>query len=155
MPEIHPVTKENWRELSKLQVAENQKDFVAPNVYSIAVAQFGIDDDIGHWSLYPFGVYDEGMPVGFFLYGLNYEHPETQGLIMRLMVDEKHQNRGYGRFAMQAMLEIFRADEKVKKIALSYEPENNLAQKFYARLGFVETGEIFEGELVAILKMRD
>jgi len=54
--------------------------------------------------------YEEGKPVGFILYGLNYAHPDTQGLIMRLMVDEKFQGQGYGRFAMQTVLDIFRAD---------------------------------------------
>jgi len=153
MPEIRPVTKENWRELIKLQAREDQKHFVASNLYSIAQAQFG-DDYEGHWDLFPYGIYDGNAPVGFLMYGLNFEHPKQQAFIQRLMVDEKFQGKGYGRFGMDKMLEIFRADERIKEVGISYEPENEGARKLYASLGFVEPGEMIEGETLAVLKLR-
>ena len=66
MPEIRPVTKENWKELIKLKVRDDQKHFVASNLYSIAEAQFGetIPGE-GHWGMFPYGMYDEGKPIGF------------------------------------------------------------------------------------------
>ena len=154
MPEIRPVTKDNWKELVRLKVREDQSHFVASNVYSIAEAQFG-DDYEGHWDLYPFGIYDdENKPVGFLMYGLNYDHPREQAFIIRLMVDEKYQGNGYGRFGMKRLLEIFRADERIKTVGISYEPENEGARKLYASLGFVEPGVMIEGETLALLKLR-
>lgn len=154
MPEIRRVTKENWRELTRLKVREDQTHFVAPNLYSIAESQFG-DDFEGHWDLYPFGIYDdENVPVGFLMYGINYDHVKQQAFIIRLMVDEKHQGKGYGWFGMEKMLEIFRADERVKTVGISYEPENEGARKLYAKLGFEETGEMIEGEVVAALRLK-
>ena len=153
MPEIRPVTKDNWRELIRLKVRDDQTHFVASNLYSIAEAQFG-DDYEGHWDLYPFGIFDGDTPVGFLMYGYNFEHPKQQAFIIRLMVDEKHQGKGYGRFGMQKMLEIFRAEERIQGVGISYEPENDFARKLYASLGFVETGEIVGGEVVASLRLR-
>ena len=153
MPEIRPVTKENWQALIKLQVREDQKHFVASNVYSIAQSKFG-DEFEGHWDLYPFGIYDNDEPVGFLMYALNFSHPPHQAFIQRLMVDDKFQGKGYGKFGMQKMLEIFRADERIKSVGISYEPNNDVARKLYASLGFVETGEIVEEEVVAELKLR-
>ena len=153
MPEIRPVTQENWQQLIKLQVREDQKSFVASNLYSIAQSQFG-DEYEGHWDLHAFGIYDGDEPVGFLMYGLNFEHPEQQAYIQRLMVDEKYQGKGYGRFGMQKMLEIFRADERIRVVSISYEPENDAARKLYASLGFEETGRIVEGEVEAVLKLR-
>ena len=154
MPEIRPVTKENWKELVRLKVREDQTHFVASNVYSIAEAQFG-DDYEGHWDLYPFGIYnDENTPVGFLMYGLNFEHPKQQAFIIRLMVDEKYQGQGYGRFGMQKLLEIFRADERIRVVGISYEPENEGARQLYASLGFVESGEMIDGETLAVLTLR-
>ena len=153
MPEFKPVTRENWRALAKLQVREDQKNFVAQNVYSIAESQFGADYE-GHWDLHPFGIYDGEEPVGFLMYGYNFSHPRTQAYIVRLMVDENYQGKGYGRFAMEKMLEIFRADDRIQCVGISYEPENELAKRLYARLGFVETGEMVEAEAVAVLKLR-
>ena len=155
MPEIHPVTKDNWRELIKLQVRDDQKDFVASNVKSIAEAQFGFDEpEHGHWDFHPFGIYDGDVPVGFLMYGYNFGHPEQQAFVIRLMVDDKFQGEGYGRFGMEKMVEIFRADTRIKGVGISYEPENDAARKLYASLGFVETGEMLGEEILAVLKLR-
>src|SRR5215203_2860059 len=153
MAEIRPVTKDNWQALIKLKVRDDQKHFVASNVYSIVQAQFG-DEYEGHWELQPFGIYEGDTPVGLLMYALNFSHPREQAYIQRLMVDEKFQGKGYGKFGMEWMLELFRADERIKKVSISYEPENEGARKLYASLGFAETGEIVDGETVAVLKLR-
>jgi diamine N-acetyltransferase len=154
MPDIRPVTKDNWKELIRLKVREDQTHFVASNLYSIAESQFG-DDYEGHWDLHPFGIYDdENRPVGFLMYGLNFAHPTQQAFIFRLMVDEKYQGKGYGRFGMEKMLEVFRADDRIKTVGISYEPENEGARKLYASLGFIEPGEMIDGETLAVLKLR-
>ena len=154
MPEIRPVTIKNWQSLIKLKVREDQTEFVASNLYSIAQAQFG-DEYEGHWDLYPFGIYDDGdLPVGFLMYGLNFDHPTQQAFIQRLMVDERFQGKGYGRFAMEKVIEIFRADERIQEVGISYEPANEGARKLYASVGFVETGEIVGDEVVAVLKLK-
>lgn len=154
MPEIRPVTKDNWEELIKLKVRDDQKHFVASNLYSIAESQFGDDFD-GHWDFHPFGIYDDGnRAVGFLMYGLNFEHPRQQAFIIRLMVDENFQGRGYGRFGMEKLLEIFRADERILGVGISYEPENEAARRLYAGLGFQETGRMIEGETEAVLRLK-
>lgn len=153
MPEIRPVTKDNWKELIRLKVREDQTHFVASNLYSIAEAQFGEDYE-GHWDLYPFGIYDGNIPVGFLMYALNFDHPTQQVFILRLMVDDGYQGKGYGRFGMEKMLELFRSEERIQVVGISYEPENESARKLYASLGFKETGKMIEGEVEAVLRLR-
>ena len=153
MPEIRPVVKANWRALIKLQVGESQRNFVASNLFSIAESQFGFDFE-GHWDYHTFGIYDGDTPVGFLMYGLNLAHPTRQAFVTRLMVDENFQGRGFGRFGMEKMLEIFRAEERVKEVGISYEPENDVARKLYASFGFVEPGEMIGDEVLAILKLK-
>lgn len=153
MPDIRPVTGDNWKELIRLKVRGDQTHFVASNLYSIAEAQFG-DEYEGHWDLFPYGIYDGNTPVGFLMYGFNFEHPTQQAFIIRLMIDEKYQGKGYGRFGMEKMLEIFRADDRIQTAAISYEPENESARRLYASLGFEETGEKVGEELVAILRLK-
>jgi diamine N-acetyltransferase len=154
MPEIRPVTKDNWRALVKLQVREDQKNFVATNVYSIAEAQFGFDNEDGHWSMFPCGIYDDETPVGFLMYALNYDYQKLQGFVVRLMVDENFQGKGYGRFGVEWLIARFRADERVSAVGISYEPENEVARKLYASCGFEETGEMMGEEVMAVLKIR-
>jgi len=153
MPEIRPVTKDNWEALIDLKVRDDQKNFVASNLYSIAESQFGEDFE-GHWDFFSYGIYTDGLPVGFLMYGFNFEHPMYQAFVIRLMVDEKFQGKGYGRFGMDKILEIFRADTRVHAVGISYEPENEMARKLYASLGFVETGRVIEEEVEAVLKLR-
>ena len=155
MPEIRPVTKDNWKELVALKVRDDQKHFVASNLYSIAESQFGetIPGE-GHWDMFPYGMYDEGTPVGFLMLSYNYEFARFQGFILRLMVDDAHQGKGYGKFGMNWMLEKYRADERVRVVGISYDPNNEVARTLYASLGFQETGEIVDGEMLALLNLR-
>lgn len=154
-PSIQPVTKSNWLALTKLKVSADQNHFVAPNTYSIAESQFGFDEaDGSHWDMYPFGIYDDETPVGFLMYGYNFQYADFQAYIMRLMVDENHQGKGYGKFGVQKMLQIFQSDERIRSVGISYEPGNDGARKLYASLGFVETGRMLEGEVEAVYRIR-
>jgi diamine N-acetyltransferase len=150
---LRPVTAENWEALIKLKVREDQTHFVASNLYSIAESQFGFEDQ-GHWTFYPFGAYVDDQPVGFVMYCFNFNHSRFQAFVMRLMVDERFQGRGYGREIMQLVLNEFRKEERIKNVGISYEPENETARKLYASLGFVEPGEMIEGETLALLNLR-
>jgi diamine N-acetyltransferase len=155
MPEILPVTKDNWQELIDLKVREDQTKFVASNLYSIAEAQFGEDiPNEGHWEMFPYGIFDQGKAVGFLMIAYNFGFDRFQGFVQRLMVDEKFQGKGYGRFGMDWILDRCRSDTRIKSIAISYEPHNEIARKLYASVGFVETGEIMEGEALAVLNLR-
>ena len=149
---LQPVTAENWRELITLKVRDDQSHFVASNVHSIAEAQFGFDDE-GHWNSFPFGIYAGEIPVGFLMYATNPAHSRIQVFIMRLMVDEKYQGKGYGREAMKLVLDDFRTNEKVRSVAISYSPENVGAKMLYAALGFVENGEKAGEEDLAVLNL--
>ena len=151
---IQPVTKGNWRSIAKLKVREDQNHFVAPNVYSILESHYGYDepDGSGHWDMYPFGIYEGELAVGFFMYGYNFSNHDFEAFIIRLMVDENYQGKGYGKYGMQKMLETFSQDERIRNVGISYEPENNVARKLYTSLGFVETG-MLGNETLAVLRL--
>jgi len=156
VPEVRPVTIDNWREISKLKVRDDQANFVASNLQSIAEAQFGFKDKpgLGHWDATSFGIYEDGLPVGYFMMARNDRNPKMQGYVVRLMVAQEFQGRGLGRFAMDWILEAFRTDEQVKTVAINYEPDNEIARALYASFGFRETGEIEDGEVVAVLELK-
>jgi len=68
--------------------------------------------------------------------------------VARLMIDERYQGKGYGRAAMVEAIRRMRAEPDCQEIALSIEPENAVAEKLYASLGFRKTGEVIDGEVV-------
>ena len=137
---LKPITRANWQEAIKLKVAENQRGFVASNLYSIAEAQFY--DDV-----FPCAIYADSQMVGFVMYGQDDEKPGDWWVI-RLMVDEKYQAQGYGRAALAQALTQIKAKPNVSEIRISFEPSNQVAAKLYAAVGFEDTGETIEGETV-------
>jgi diamine N-acetyltransferase len=131
------------------KVAPDQQRFVAPNAYSLSEAVYSVPS--GH--LYPLGIYDGETMVGFAMYEDN-KSPETKErdayFICRLMIGAEQQGKGYGRAAMLQLLEKISVEPDCKQIGISYVPENEVGRKLYLSLGFVETGEIVDGEIIAI-----
>ena len=160
MVRLVEVNAKNIWDILKLQVSEAQKSFVAPNDLSIIEAYISIT---GNGHAFPFGIFDEEIPVGFLMVGFDvddsYENPPQIAYgnysIWRLMIDEKFQNKGYGRTAMELALDFIRTFPcgKAEYCYLSYEPENEIAKKLYAQYGFIENGEMDDEEVVAVLKL--
>ena len=136
---LREITPENFKECINLKVAEEQKDFVAPNVTSIAQSKI-------YPTGQPFAVYNDHELVGFVMFGLDIE--DDRYYLVRLMIDEKFQGKGFGKAATLAVIEKMKRIEGCNEIYLSFVPENKGAEKLYKSVGFERTGEISEGEIV-------
>ncbi|NLX08805.1 MAG: GNAT family N-acetyltransferase [Chloroflexi bacterium] len=145
---LQEVNKDNWQACTKLEPREDQRNFVAPNVYSLAEARF-------YPELVPLAVYDDKALVGFLMWGTDPDEPPGHYWIARMMIDWRQQGKGYGRAAMEAILADLKARPDCVVILLSYHPHNQAAERLYASLGFEKTGEIIGGEVVVRLPVRD
>ena len=143
---LRKVTNDTFRKCIELEVREDQKHFVASNMFSLAEAQA---DDVSN----PRAIYADEQMVGFIMY--DFEPEEDRGHITRLMVAAEHQRNGYGRAAMQQVIDLFKANPDCKEIITSVVPENVAASGLYASLGFVPTGEVDEGETVLRMGFKD
>jgi diamine N-acetyltransferase len=139
---LRPIDESNYRESIELMVAPDQQGFVASNVQSLADAYVYRD------GAEPYAVYADDEMVGFaLLYPLT-EDAVVRGIILvRLMIDARFQGRGYGRDALDAIVENVRARD-LGRLRLSVLPENEQALEFYRRNGFAETGEMEGPEIV-------
>ena len=136
--ELREITSDTVRAICDLEVAEGQREFVAPNAVSIAEAHFVP----AHWMR---AVYADGEPAGFVL---TYELPdESTYYLWRFMVANGHQRRGIGRRAMELLLDRWRS-LGATAASLSVVPSNPDAIAFYESLGFRLTGEEEHGEVV-------
>jgi diamine N-acetyltransferase len=141
---LREITPENYSSIISMQVREDQKGFVASNVHSLAEAHV-------FPGRCPLAIYADETPVGFLMY-VNLEDRQ-QHWIFRLMIAAEHQGQGYGRAAMLLLIDRMRAIPDCRQIYISYEPENDVARKLYASLGFAATGEFEGGEEVARLEL--
>jgi diamine N-acetyltransferase len=70
-----------------------------------------------------------------------------------ILIDKKHQRKGYGRQAIQAAISMLGEKHGYQDFALSYSP-NNPAKHLYHKLGFKETDEWEDDEVVARLSLK-
>lgn len=139
MIEFREIDRHNFFDVIDLKVADEQKAFVATNVFSLAQAK-----------AFPecicLAIYNDEVLVGFTMYCLDADDKEYW--IYRLMVDSKFQSKGYGKAAMEKLIDRIKEDKEHHMIYLSFEPENDLAKKLYEKLGFQADGRVIDGEVV-------
>lgn len=143
MLHLETITKDNWLKAISLRVREDQVNFVASNTVSLAQLNF-------LENFHAKGVYLSEEMIGFALYGIDEDNHEYW--IYRMMIDQTHQGKGYGKEAIQLVIDDIRAmkGEHHQTITLSYEPENEYAKRIYEKMGFKEIeGFVIEGEQVA------
>lgn len=156
---LQKVNTENFYALMRLSVGEAQRDFVAPNDYSLAEAYAVLA--AGRY-VQAFGIYEGDTPVGFAMIGHNsFEDEDQPGAyrnsyyLWRFMIDERYQGRGLGKAAARLVLDYIRSfpDGAADTCAVSYEPENTAAKNLYASFGFRPNGEMDGDEEVAVLRL--
>ena len=139
---LRELNKSNYREILRLKVGDDQTGFVASNAISIAQAHF-------HPEAWYRGIYAGGVAVGFVMLEIDESKPEYY--LWRFMIDEKHQGKGYGFKAMHLVIEYVKGLPDSQEFLLSYVPGDGSPQGFYSKLGFVETGEVEDGETMMAL----
>ncbi|MCE7531082.1 GNAT family N-acetyltransferase [Acinetobacter nosocomialis] len=147
MINLKNLDRENWIQCAKLSLDEAQKDYVAPNVYSIAESK--VEE---HYCPRVICFNDE--VVGFLMYCVEIDPPDkTLFWLFRFMIGKDHQANGYGTTALQmAIDEIF--TKGAKRIRTMYKPSNYVAGKLYKKMGFIETGEYDEcGDIILELNI--
>lgn len=136
---LKEIDRDNFYDIIKLSVAEEQKEFVASNMYSLAQAK-----------AFPecicLAIYHDEIPVGFTMYCIDEEDREYW--IYRLMIDAEYQSKGYGKAAMELLISRIKEDPEHRMIYISFEPENVGAKHLYEQLGFKADGRVIEGEVV-------
>lgn len=158
MISLRKLTVDNFIECINLEPKEEQKKFIARNIYSLAEAYIAISN--GYCIPMPYAIYHHETMIGFIM--LSYEqadeeddNDETVYKIWRLMIDKKYQGMGFGKKAMEKALDLIRTFPygRAYLVVLSYHPDNVVAKKLYASLGFIETGEIEDDEVWAVLHL--
>ena len=138
---LRPVDAGSWRDVARLSVGPGQDRFVASPTYYLALCAYS---DVWH----PLTVYDaSGAVVGFLMWGI--DDADASCWLGGIVIDAAHQRRGIGRAAVTEALRLLGQQVRAPTFALSYQPDNVVAKALYAGLGFTETGEEDDGEVVA------
>ena len=153
---LQEITNANIWKVCSLELFDEQKDFVAENIQSLAEAYATRNE--GNNAL-PLAVYHDAELIGFVMIGKGTVGNEEESdlikenyCLWRLMIDKKYQGQGLGKKTIDAVMDLIRTFPfgKAKNVWLSYEPENTHARDVYRKYGFVENGEMCGNEIIAV-----
>ncbi|OGF35162.1 hypothetical protein A2482_00525 [Candidatus Falkowbacteria bacterium RIFOXYC2_FULL_48_21] len=149
---LKPINSSNWEECANLNVSADQMSALPSNLFSIAELNF-----------YPQTkavaiLNTKDKIIGFATYGT----PENEKVskIFRLMIDEKHQGKGYGRAALTEIAKELFFKNNSDEIQVCYDPNRSSLKNFYGSIGFKEK-ELLpckrrrEGKMLAVLSCDD
>mgnify|MGYP001813159300 CR=1 FL=1 len=133
------VDATNWSILAEVEPRPDQVGFVAPVTRYLCLAHYG-----GEW--HPLAIEVDGTIVGHVMWAVDEDDGSTW--LGGLVIDAAHQGRGVGRMTVETFLDRFTQNGRTN-VALSYSPENTVARALYRSMGFFETGEMEDDEIVA------
>lgn len=130
--ELKEVTKDNFEDVLRLKVSAAQSNFVSTTERALAQAY------VYRKTAYPFAIYVGDTVVGFIMLG--YYEAKHQYTLWKFVIDERYQNKGYGKAALKLGIDFLANTFKVKEIFTGVAVENNIAKNLYQSFGFKETG---------------
>ena len=141
MVELRRITEVNFIDAFKLKLASGQENFVSHPIRSLAQAYVYRDQ------CQPFGIYAEDKMVGYVMVIYDYDIPEYD--IWHMMIDESMQGRGYGKEALDQVIDYIRTKPfgDSDRVALTCNKNNSIARKLYEGKGFSTTGMEDEDEI--------
>ena len=144
---LEEITGDNAGSALALRLAPGQERFVSSVADSLAEA-----DQNPQGKPWFRAVHADGLPVGFVMLSWNVEPrpPDIHGpwFLWKLLIDHRHQGQGHGREVVRQVLELVRG-QGATELLTSHVPGDGGPAGFYARLGFVPTGDLdAEGEII-------
>ena len=131
------ITADNLEVVLKLKVSKEQENFVSTTAYSLAQAY------VYRENAYPFAIYADDTLVGFIMFGF-YEL-RNQYTLWKFLIDEKYQNKGYGKMALALGIEYMKKQYDIKEMYTGVAIDNDVAERLYHSVGFQLTGLIENG----------
>lgn len=127
---LRKITKNNYEAVCELDVLKEQEDYVACNMWSLVESMFNHTHQTR-------AIYSENTVVGFFMW---VHESDVKTSIWRFMIDQKYQQKGIGRKALQLAIDEIKNTARLFEIEICYNPKNPVAKTFYSSFGFCEVG---------------
>ncbi|MHA1915015.1 MAG: GNAT family N-acetyltransferase [Promethearchaeota archaeon] len=149
---LRKINKRNLELIMDLKVKPKQRSLVASNAKSVAESHY----TRGTWLR---AIYLDFTPIGLVLLidsTLKFKtmKPDNPYLyIWRFMIDGRYQGKGYGKKALELIIDYAKSRPNAKVMFLAHESTEGNAGEFYKKLGFIHTGRIVDNESEMKLKL--
>lgn len=139
---LKKVDESNFIECFNLSLGEGQDKFVSHPIRSLAQAY------VYYNQCTPFAIYKDNTVIGYVM--VIYDYDEETYNIWHMMIDEKHQGKGYGTEAVKLCIDYIKTKPhgKANDIVLTCNMNNSHGIHIYEKLGFKDTGERDDDEII-------
>ena len=139
---LKKIDESNFIECFNLRLAEGQDRFVSHPIRSLAQAY------VYYNQCTPFGIYRCDTIVGYVM--VIYDYDEETYNIWHMMIDEKYQGKGYGSIAIKLCIDYIKSKPfgSSNNVILTCNIDNSIAIHIYEKIGFKDTGDRDDNELV-------
>ena len=139
---LKKVDEYNFIDCFNLKLAKDQEEFVSHPVRSLAQAY------VYYKQCTPFAIYLKDEVVGYVM--VIYDYDEENYNIWHMMIDEKHQGKGYGTQAIKLCIDYIckKPFGSSDDIILTCHMNNKKAIHIYEKMGFKDTGERDKDEII-------
>lgn len=134
MIDLKLVDETSFYQVLNLTVAEPDQAFVASNARSLAECWLYRDNG----DVFPYAVWAGDQVVGFLL--IDVDEDDKQYMVWRLMIDQAHQGKGYGRAVLEAVIELAKQHPVCDHVRADYVKGNDKMAHLLKDLGF----EVFD-----------
>lgn len=119
------INETNFINVFHLELADGQEKYVSHPIRSLAQAY------VYYKQCTPFGIYHGDKMVGYVMVIYDYDIPEYD--TWHMMIDKSEQGKGYGRDALQKVLDYIREKPfgDSDRVALTCNKDNQIAMKLY------------------------
>lgn len=139
---LKKVDESNFIDCFNLNLRHGQDKFVSHPVRSLAQAY------VYYNQCTPFAIYNDNIIVGYVM--VIYDYDEETYNIWHMMIDEKYQGKGYGTKAVKLCLDYIKSKPfgNSNDVILTCNMDNSHAIHIYEKLGFKDTGERDDDEII-------
>lgn len=141
MINLRKITENNFIDAFDLKLGAGQDGFVSHPIRSLAQAY------VYRNQCQPFGIYNDDEMVGYVMVIYDYDIPEYD--IWHMMIDVKHQGKGFGKTALEIVLSYIgnKPFGDSNRVTLTCNKDNEVALALYHSFGFQESGEADDDEI--------
>jgi diamine N-acetyltransferase len=139
---LKKVDESNLFECFNLELGYGQDKFVSHPIRSLAQAY------VYYNQCTPFAIYLDNSIIGYVM--VIFDDEDEAYNIWHMMIDAKYQGKGYGARAVQLCIDYIKTKPfgKSNDVVLTCHMDNSHAIHIYKKLGFKDTGERDEDEII-------
>ena len=158
MIELKQINHDNWIECIELEVKDEQRQFVNPNIFSLAEAYVHSNANKKEaeefYRCIPFAIYTGDKMIGFTMITYEKEHDfddKPAYEIYRLMIAKDYQGKGLGKESIKLMLDYIKTFPygEVENVYASWNPDNKASERICLENGFVVVGKAEDGAVIS------